>query len=467
MRSMTSLEVLLGNLTVRFRELIGSMRQIRHGGSIILVLTVALGMTMLPAVASAQWTQVGADIDGEWPSDQSGKSMAYSSDGSRVVIGAVFNDDNGAGSGQVRVYQSLNSSWDQIGQDINGEEHSSSGRSVAISPDGSRIAVGAPLYGPDNYGSVRVYSYISSPFSSWLQVGSDLDGEAAFDLAGFSVALSGDGTRVAIGAPYSDETDADSGHVRVYRRNGDNWEQVGFDVGGEGREDHFGYAVALSLDGRRLAVGAPGNDDNGVDSGHVRVFRWSSSSQIWSRVGSDIDGEAAGDESGSSVSLSSDGLRLAIGAPNNHANGAGSGHVRVYGWDGVSWIRMEPDIDGEAVGDQSGVSVGLSPDGSRLAVGAPGYDGIGSESGRVRVYEFIPWPVDRWLQIGSDLGGESPGDLSGTSVALSSTGFRVAIGAPQNDDNGDDSGHVRVYEMGLFSDGFETGNTGFWDTTVP
>jgi hypothetical protein len=50
----------------------------------------------------------------------------------------------------------------------------------------------------------------------------------------------------------------------------------------------------------------------------------------WSQIGNDIDGEAAGDRSGSSVSLSSDGQTVAIGALSNDGNGDASGHVRVY-----------------------------------------------------------------------------------------------------------------------------------------
>ena len=54
-------------------------------------------------------------------------------------------------------------------------------------------------------------------------------------------------------------------------------------------------------------------------------------SGTWSQLESDIDGEAAFDNSGFSVSLSSDGTIVAIGAKNNGGNGSDSGHVRVYG----------------------------------------------------------------------------------------------------------------------------------------
>jgi hypothetical protein len=67
----------------------------------------------------------------------------------------------------------------------------------------------------------------------------------------------------------------------------------------------------------------------------------------WTQIGSNIVGEAAGDKSGS-VSISSDGTRVAIGAYGNE----GAGHVRVYGRGG-NWTQVG-DIDGEAGGDDPG-----------------------------------------------------------------------------------------------------------------
>ena len=69
---------------------------------------------------------------------------------------------------------------------------------------------------------------------------------------------------------------------------------------------------------------------------------------------------------------------MAIGAPLNDGNGSNSGHTRLYEWDGTSWVQLGADIDGEAAGDQSGYSVSLSADGSRVAIGARFNDGNGS-----------------------------------------------------------------------------------------
>ena len=87
-------------------------------------------------------------------------------------------------------------------------------------------------------------------------------------------------------------------------------------------------SVSLSSDGTRVAIGATVNDGNGNDAGHVRIYEYSAGS--WTQLGADIDGEAADDDSGSSVSLSSDGTTVAIGARCNDGNGTDAGHVRVY-----------------------------------------------------------------------------------------------------------------------------------------
>ena len=118
--------------------------------------------------------------------------------------------------------------------------------------------------------------------------------------------------------------------------------------------------------GDRVAIGANGNDGNGTSSGHVRVYALSSGS--WSQLGDDIDGEAVDDQSGYSVSMNWP-VTVAIGAWYNDGNGSSSGHVRVYQYSSGSWSKLGSDIDGEAVGDQSGISVSMNSSGDRVAIG--------------------------------------------------------------------------------------------------
>ena len=119
------------------------------------------------------------------------------------------------------------------------------------------------------------------------------------------------------------------------------------------------------------------------------MFRFTNSSGSWTQLGADIDGEAAGDKSGTSVSLAWDGTILAVGARLNGDNGQYAGHVRVYEWSGGSWTRLIRDLDGEAAGDQFGYAVALVVMGAnRLVVGGINNDGTASNAGHARVYEL-------------------------------------------------------------------------------
>ena len=371
---------------------------------------------------SGTWTQVGSDIDGEAVYDESGHSVSMSSDGTRVAIGAYSNDGTTSNTGHVRVYAESGGTWTQVGSDIDGEAPGNlSGWSVSLSSDGTRVAIGAP-YNDGNAGfagfggHVRVYAESGG---TWTQVGSDIDGEAADDQSGRSVSLSSDGTRVAIGAPYNDGNGDRAGHVRVYQETSGTWTQVGSDIDGEAVYDESGHSVSMSSDGTRVAIGALYNDGNGINSGHVRVY--AESGGTWTQVGSDIDGEAADDWSGWSVSLSSDGTRVAIGAYGNNGNGSNSGHVRVYEESNGTWTKVGFDIDGEAVSDLSGNSVSMSSDGTRVAIGAYYNDGNGTNAGHVRVYSIIfqsaaPGATSSWEYSGSSWSQYRPDITSSQSV---------------------------------------------------
>jgi Flp pilus assembly pilin Flp len=329
----------------------------------------------------------------------------------------------------------------QIGVDIDGETYyDKSGTSLSISADGSIIAIGAPFNdgnGSDS-GHVRVYENISG---TWTQIGADIDGEAAGDHSGNSVSLSGDGSIVAIGAYYNGGNGAYSGHVRVYENISGIWTQVGDDIDGEAASDQSGNSVSLSSDGSIIAIGALWNSESSLGAGHVRIYE--NLSGVWTQIGTDIDGEATQDRSGLSVSISSDGSIVAIGASANDGNGSSSGHVRIYENISSVWTQIGQDIDGEAVSDGSGHSVSISSDGSIVAIGAPFNNENGNDSGHVRVYENISGV---WTQIGDDIDGEAEYDYSGICVSISSDGSIVAIGASDNDGNGAYSGHVRIYK---------------------
>mmetsp|Transcript_9212 Transcript_9212/g.27746 ORF Transcript_9212/g.27746 Transcript_9212/m.27746 type:complete len:106 (-) Transcript_9212:68-385(-) len=96
------------------------------------------------------------------------------------------------------------------------------------------------------------------------------DDDYAFDDTGYAVGLSYDGTRLAVGMGSADvdfvENNDDFGIVRIYDFDGTSWVQVGDVIVGEKPKDRNGWSLSLSSDGQRLAVG------HRNDSGQVRVF---------------------------------------------------------------------------------------------------------------------------------------------------------------------------------------------------
>ena len=356
----------------------------------------------------------------------------------RLVIPA-----GGSDAGQVRVYQYSNNAWAQIGADIDGEAmFDQSGMAVALSSDGTTVAVGASGNSGNGAqsGHVRVYRNIAG---TWTKLGADIDGEASNNASGSAVAISLDGNIVAIGAPVNSDNGNSSGQVRVYQYSSNAWTKIGADIDGESSNDNSGEAVAISSDGTVVAIGAPQNSNgNGNGSGQVRVYK--NIGGTWTKLGADIDGEAEGDVSGSSVAISSDGTTVAIGAPFNDGAGNSAGQVRVYKYSNSSWTKIGADIDGNAAFDGSGRSVAISSDGTIVAVGAPQSSMFSSEKGFVKLYTNLS---GTWTLIGQKIDGEASGDYSGCAVSLSADGTTVAIGAPWNDDNGLSSGHVRIFSI--------------------
>jgi len=289
-------------------------------------------------------------------------------------------------------------------------------------------ATNGDLTGNDSgHGFVRIYQYQSG---IWTQLGQDINGEAAHDRSGI-INLSSDGTIIAIGAPRNDGNGEDSGHVRVYQYQTDTWVQVGQDIDGEAPGEYLSSSI-LSSDGSILATTAR----YGENIGQVRVYQYEGGT--WTQLGQDINGEAPGDLSGA-TSLSSDGTIISIGSRYNDGNGESSGHVRVYQYQSGTWIQIGQDIDGEVVGDESGVST-LSSDGTIIAIGGPKNDGNGYNSGHVRVLEY---QSGTWVQIGQDINGKSQNDYFGYNISLSGDGTVLAVNAPEGEF---EAGYTRVYK---------------------
>lgn len=398
-------------------------------------------------VDAQTYMQIGGDINGTTANDRAGISVGLSGDGTMAAVGTIGNAGNKAGAGYVNTYWWNGSSWMQNGN-IEGENaNDQSGYSLSLINIGgsSTMAIGAP--GNDKSGTdagyVRVYDYDWNGMV-WQQRGLSINGEHAGEHAGYSLSLSSDGTTVAIGAINNNNVGIDAGSVRIFSWSGNSngWLQKGTPINGKAAGDYSGASVSISGDGKVVAIGSPLNDDAGTDAGHVRMHAWNGSA--WVQKGANIDGAGAGDHFGTTVSLSTDGNIVAVGGPLNDHNGTDAGHMRIYAWDGSAWVQKGSDINGKAAGDHFGWSVSISADGSSVSSGAPMNNDSGTAAGHVSVYT---WDGNAWTPKGSSIGGKNAGDFSGTSVSLNSDGNVLAVGAPLNNDSGMRAGSVRLYSM--------------------
>ena len=325
-----------------------------------------------------------------------GISVALSADGSTLAVGT--NNGNRA-----YVFTRDGADWrEQALLEKPSAANTGFGRDLALSSDGDTLAIGAPRAGdPSNQGS----SHGSGEVYVFVRNGADWDEQVALepfrypqdeDQFGWAVALSGDGDHLAVGAPEQDNDSAgvngssdgfatDSGAVYTFSREADNWQAGDYiKASNSGADDRFGYSVAVSTDGRTLAVGAlqeDGDADAAIVSGAAYVFTRDTAG--WSEQGylKAANGDAY-DRFGTSVSLSADGDTLAVGASDERSNavgingaqddnGAASGAAYLFSRHGGVWAQqayIKPS--NTDANDSFGTAVTLASDGATLAVGA-------------------------------------------------------------------------------------------------
>ncbi len=396
-------------------------------------LLLIIGSLLVIKTVNAQ-TQKGADINGETTGSLFGNSVSMP-DANTLAIGAPSYSGKGVLAGHVRVFKWNGNAWIQKGADIDGEAiYDASGHAVSM-PDANTLAIAAENNNGNGAvsGHVRIFTWNGS---AWVQKGNDIDGEAG-DKLGSSVCMS-DPNTIGIGAAGSAKNGLYAGGARVYNWNGSAWIQKGNNIEGEASFDGSGESISMP-DSNTVAIGAANNAGNGLRNGHVRVYSWNSGA--WTQKGSDINGEDSFDFSGNSVSMP-DPNTVAIGAHHNSGKGIDAGHVRIFTWNGSTWIQKGNDIDSEWAYDMAGYSVSM-PNANTIAIGATLSDGKGKDAGHVRIFV---WDGNSWIQRGTDIDGESSLDQSGYSLCMPDSNT-VAIGAIRNDDNGTDAGHVRVYSL--------------------
>jgi len=396
------------------------------------------------------------------------------------------------------------------------------GKTLVISRDGNTLAVSAPdessaatgINGNQKDdtagGSGAVYIFTRGGAGKpWAQEAylkaSNTD---AYDSFGFSLAISANGTTLAVTATREDSSargisgnqannDAeDSGAAYVFNRAGGKWTQQAYvKASNADAGDQFGWSVALSDDGNVMAVGAPTesskargvngdqSDNSAANAGAVYMFNRAGSA--WSQT-SYLKGEQTdpGDLFGFCVDFSSDGNTLAAcgfdedggvaGVNGNQADNSkgGSGCVYIFVRDGGSWKQTtylkQSNLNHNQ--DAFGSAIALSGDGKTLAVDAADEDGtVGGINGKQydgeqigdnsngALYIFVnnngAWSQQAYIKSSN----VRVNDLFGIRLAISRDGNTVAAssmlqggggrgpGASQQEFSAEESGAVYVF----------------------
>jgi trimeric autotransporter adhesin len=344
----------------------------------------------------------------------------------------------------------------------NTEANDAFGTSVALSDDGSTLAVGASGDGSDATGidgdqtsngasgSGAVYVFVRDGAGGWSQQAYvKASNTEAGDSFGDQVALSGDGNTLVVGAQFEDGAatgvDGDqannaatsSGAVYVFVRDGvGSWSQQAYvKASNTGYQDFFGCAVAVSEGGDTMAVGArwESSDATGIDgnqgnnnatlySGAVYVFvrdgmgDWSQQAYV------KASNTALSDLFGTRLALSNNGDTLVVGAPgedsnatgvggaqlNDNTNDSGAAYVFVRNGAGIWSQQAYIKASNTGINDNFGAGIAMAGDGDTLAVGAPfedsgatGIDGDqldGSQLNSGAAYVFVRNGAGVWSQ---------------------------------------------------------------------
>eukprot|EP00977_Amphora_coffeiformis_P022004 scaffold10212_cov127-Amphora_coffeaeformis.AAC.1 len=235
-----------------------------------------------------------------------------------------------------------------------------------------------------------------------------LEGDGGNNFFGRVVVLSGDGRVLAVAMTKEEWLD----NIRIFRYNdiGDEYDDTytidGWDTGG--RDGGF---LSLSQKGNFLALGTTSGT-----SVVAHVFNGNSWQPFTGRV--------VGESSFHTVELFKDGTTLAVGSISTTTS-----EVQVYRWTSAKWILFGQALDGDFA-INNGCVVSISADGTVLAVGSNSNDGNGENSGHVQVFQYRS---NTWVSLGQTLLGKCANDRFGESVALSSDGNILLVGATPRD----------------------------------
>ena len=211
------------------------------------------------------------------------------------------------------------------------------------------------------------------------------------------------------------------------------YSQMGIDIDGSTTQGFLGKSVSVSKDGLRMAIAATGEQGS---KGVTRAFQWNSNIDEWIQLGQDIVGTNDNDGLGWSMDMNEDGSRIILGAPEANSD---DGIVRVYELDDSNtWQLLGSDIQiARGSGGQAGFSVTMNASGDIVAYGAPR---MNNYAGQVQAFELVR---GQWIPMGQDINPFDTFSYSGGSISMSADGTRIVVGSEE----GYYVGSAKVYDF--------------------
>ena len=364
-----------------------------------------------------------------------GLGGAVAIDGDTIIAGASNKGTAGTSAGYAYVFVRSGTVWSEQASFAGSTTVSYDDFGCAVDVSGDTAVVGASWDDDLGSGSGAAFVFVRSG-GTWSEQARLLAGDGSdWHRFGWSVALDGDTALVgAFHATVNLEPSAGAGYV--FTRNGTIWSQQAKLVASNADGyDYLGYSASLS--GDSAVLGAYAADPFGNDSGAAYVF--ARTGTIWTEQAQLLaPGGAMGDEMGSAVAISGD--VAIIGAPGEDDGGAGAGTAHVFQRVGDTWSTTDRLLASDtSLGDQSGWSVAL--DGDRAVVGARFDSNSLDEAGAAFVFAKVGHQWEEEAKLVAD--DAAAGDRFGWSVGISAS--TVLVGAPFDDDGGEDSGSAYVF----------------------
>jgi len=299
------------------------------------------------------------------------------------------------------------------------------GQSVAVSGDGTRVVVGAHA---KNSSTGAAYVFLRNANGTWTQeqkiVPNDPTSGSAF---GYSVMISIDATRIVVAAPSKTVTVSSQGCVYVFSRSGTTWTQEQRIVASDpATGDDFGISASFSTDMTRMAVGADLKTGSVSSQGAVYVF--TRSGTVWSQEQKLLIADPlASDKFGFSVSLDATGTRFVAGAQGK-ATSAGAAYIFLRS--GVTWAQEAKLLPADPTNNSFfGYAVASNSDCTRCVIGAYAKTVTQSTQGAAYIFNRNTttnvWTQEQRL-VATDA---AAADSFGYSVAIQADGVRAFIGA--------------------------------------